>query len=304
MRRCIAAIAAFIVVSWVGACNEQPADDNRETQIKGTINISVDETFKPVIAEQIKVYEATYPEARIIASYKSEADCFRDFQKDSTRMIIVARGLNQTETSFFKNKLGYNAQYDLLAFDAIAVIVNKSSNDSVFTIEQLSSYLSGKDDRRIVLDGTNATSTVRYLMDSLLKGKPFGKNVQAAQSSEGVIDLVAGSKDAIGMVGVSWVSDPDNPKQRAYLEKIKLAYVECRSCGDGAFYKPTQAGIAAGKYSLYRGLYYALKENTTGLGSGFLGFMKFERGQLIFKRAYLVPAKMGFNNRLTNISSD
>jgi hypothetical protein len=68
--------------------------------LKGEISISVDESFKPVITEQIKVYESSYPEAHIQASYKSEADCFRDLQTDSTRMIIVSRGLNADESKF------------------------------------------------------------------------------------------------------------------------------------------------------------------------------------------------------------
>jgi phosphate transport system substrate-binding protein len=40
-----------------------------------------------------------------------------------------------------------------------------------------------------------------------------------------------------------------------------------------------------------------LKENSPGLGSGFLNFLSLERGQLIFRRAFLVPAKMGFKKR-------
>ena len=59
----------------------------------GTIHISVDETFKPVIDSQIQVFEALYPNAKIIADYKPEAECFKDLIKDSTRMIIVTRGL-------------------------------------------------------------------------------------------------------------------------------------------------------------------------------------------------------------------
>ena len=31
----------------------------------GAINISVDESFKPVISEQIKVYESSYPGTKI-----------------------------------------------------------------------------------------------------------------------------------------------------------------------------------------------------------------------------------------------
>jgi len=48
-------------------------------------------------------------------------------------------------------------------------------------------------------------------------------------------------------------------------------------------------------------LYYILKENYKGLGTGFTSFMKYERGQLIFKRAYL-GAKMGFAVRNVKIN--
>ncbi len=276
-----------------------------QSETKGTINISVDETFKPVIEEQIKVFESSWPEAQIVASYKSEADCFRDLQNDSTRMIIVTRGLTKEETKFFKNKLDYDPRYVLLAFDAIAVIVNKSSNDSVFTIEQLSSYLKSSDGKRqIVLDGKNATSTVRYLMDSLLRGTEFGKNVVAAENSEAVIDFVAKNKSAIGMVGISWVFGRENSNQKESLDKIKTALVECKRCVSDSFFRPSQATVSTGQYPLFRKLFFILKENYSGIGTNFTGFMKYERGQLIFRRAQLVPAKMGFNNRLTDISEE
>lgn len=307
MKRSAAAILVFLTCCFVGiACGD--ASDKTEERNNGTqgrINISVDETFKPVIEEQIKVFESSYPEADIVPSYKSEADCFRDLQHDSTRMVIVARGLNKEETKFFRNKLSFDPRYELLAFDAVAVIVNKSANDTVFTIEQLSSYLSGaRSDKQVVLDGSNATSTVRYLMDSVLRGKAFGRNVVAAESSEGVIEFVAKNTGAIGMVGISWVFGRENTPQAESLGKVKTALIECRRCEEGTFARPSQATISAGQYPLYRGLFYILKENTSGVGTNFTGFMKYERGQLIFKRAQLVPARMGFNNRLTNISEE
>jgi phosphate transport system substrate-binding protein len=49
-------------------------------------------------------------------------------------------------------------------------------------------------------------------------------------------------------------------------------------------------------------LYYVLKENYNGLGSGFVNFMKYERGQLIFRRAYLWPGIMDFNIRTVKLN--
>ncbi len=294
----------FTTITLLGACSggEQKKMVEQDTPAKGTIRISVDESFKPVIEEQLKVYKSSFPETNIIASYKAESDCFRDLQNDSTRMVIVARGLNEAEASFFENKLLYNPQYGILAYDAVAVIVNRQSPDSIFTLSKLKEILSGKDKITAVMDGNKATSTVRYLRDSILKGGAFGANVVASENSKAVLDLVAERKDVVGFVGISWISDSYDPVQLAYLKKIRLGLVECVKCEEkDIFAKPSQATISQGQYPLARPLYYIMKENATGLGTGFMNFMSLERGQLIFRRAFLVPAKMGFGKRTGSI---
>lgn len=282
-----------------GKQNPQKYDSPKQ----GTIHISVDESFKPVIDEQIKVYESSFPDAHIIAEYKPEADCFRDLQKDSTRMIIVARGLTQQEIAYYKQTLGYKPLFDILAFDAVDVIINPEGSDSLFTIKQLHSILAGEQpDKIVAVDGKNATSTVRYLMDSIMRGTAFGKNVTAAADSKGVLDYVAQTKNAIGFIGSSWVGNQQDPAQRAYNKKIKLAMVECRNCEKNIFAKPSQATLSYDQYPLVRPLFYILKENSSGLGMGFMNFMSVERGQLIFRRSLLVPAKMYFGIRKGDLS--
>ena len=274
-----------------------------DTPKYGTINISVDESFKPVIEEQIKVYQSSNPDAHIIANYKSEADCFRDLQKDSTRMIIVARGLKKEESIFFQNQLSFRPQYDAVAYDAVAMIVNIKSNDSVYTLQQVKDILTGKKNIIAVMDGNNATSTVRFLQDSVLRGASFGKNVVAAKSSNDVIETIAKNENAIGFVGLSWVGDSYDAHQQANLKKIRLCLLECKTCEEkGLFAKPSQATITFMQYPLARPLYCIVKENATGLGTGFMNFLNMERGQLIFRRSFLAPAKMNFNKRKTIIS--
>jgi phosphate transport system substrate-binding protein len=286
-------------------CGTDKKEDNRETTSKGTINISVDESFKPVIEEQLHVHHSSFPNTKINVSYKSEAACFRDLQSDSTRMIIVAKGLNEKEEEFYKNNLSYKPQYGILAYDAVTVIVNRESKDSVFTIAQLKDILSGKTKKTAVMDGRNATSTVRYLQDSVLRGIPLGSNVVAAEGSEKVVEVISNNPDMIGFVGLSWVGDNHDPKQRAYQKKIRMALIECVKCEEkDMFSRPSQASLAYGEYPLARPLYYVLKENAAGVGTGFMNFMSLERGQLIFRRSFLVPAKMGFNVRTGRIKEE
>lgn len=151
------------------------------------------------------------------------------------------------------------------------------------------------------MDGRTATSTVRFAIDSILAGDKLSNEVTAADSSTGVIDYVSKNKDAIGFLGVSWIGNNDDPVQLSFQNKVTIASIKCEICPNDAYIKPYQANIATRRYPLVRGLHYILKENYEGLGSGFANFLIYERGQLIFRRAYLWPAKMAFEIRNAGI---
>ena len=272
----------------------------------GTVDISVDESFKPVIDELIKVYEGSYPGTKIVAHYKPEAECIKDLFRDSaTRMVIITRGLTRKEARYFEDTINFVPNSFKVAVDAIAIVVNAKSQDTAFSINRLQQQLSGGMGykQQIIFDGLNATSTVRFAIDSILKGKQFDTGVvRAVKSSRQVLDYVAQNENAIGMVGNSWIGNPEDTSQLAMLKKVKIAYVKCETCSDSPYVKPSQFSIMSKRYPLVRGLYYVLKENYNGLGSGFVNFMKYERGQLIFKRAYLWPGIIDFNIRTVRLN--
>lgn len=283
------------------SCHQNKRTDV-DTPSSGTIHISVDESFKPVIDSQIQVFEALYPKAKIIADYKPEAECFKDLIKDSTRMIIVTRGLTPEEEKFYKDSLSYSPTWSKVANDAIAVIENREAKDSLYSMDQIRGILDGSsgDKTLAVFDGLKETSTVRFAIDSILKGKPLDpKKVFAEDGSQQVIDYVSTHTGVMGFVGVSWIGNPEDSSQLTFLNKVRIVSLQC-SCPEQSYIKPYQANIILKRYPMIRGLYYIIKENYNGLGSGFATFLEYERGQLIFSRAYLAPAKMNFTIRKAN----
>jgi phosphate transport system substrate-binding protein len=286
-----------------GSDDTSKANAPPESPTSGRIKISVDESFKPVIDSQIQVFESQNKDAKIEVEYKPEAECLKDLYNDSIRMVIVARGLTEEEEASMRQKLSFKPPFGPLALDAIAVIVNNKSKDTVFSMQEIRSMVKGTSGfpYKVLLDGTKATSTVRYVIDSLSGGAPLYNNVVAAKNTQGVIDYVSQNTDAIGLLGVSWVGNRDDPQALTFLEKVKIAAIECRGC-NGTYVKPYQANIYYRRYPMLRPLYFILKENYRGLGSGFRNFLIYEKGQLVFQRAYLLPVRMRLEVREIDIS--
>ncbi len=295
-------ISLGLILCLFSSCggNAGPQTDTRDS---GIIHISADESFKPVIDSQVQVYESSNPKAKIIVHYKPEADCLRDFGVDSIRMIIATRGFSAEEAAFMSDSLKVYPSKMVVAYDAIAVIVHPTSPDSLFTMEEIKDLLTGRSKKNLVpvFDGLKATSTVRFVIDSVLHGQPLGANVVAAESSEKVIDYVAKTKNAIGFLGVSWVGNREDSTQLTYLDRVVVAQLE-HPLLKGKYVTPAQYNIYYGRYPMIRQLIYSLKEKHQGLAHGFADFLTSERGQLIFKRAYLMPAQMSFSVREATLS--
>ncbi len=296
---CFFTALAFLILVMSGCKSfKEQEDELPDNSRKGTLHVSADESFKPVIDEQVKVYEANHPGTKIIVQYKYEAECLKDLLIDSIRMVIVTRRYNEDEKEFIVDSMRKSPKAMTVARDAIAVIVNPQDPDSLFTMTEIRQILTGTFKKNLipVFDGVKATSTVRFVIDSVLRGDSLTPKAMAARSSEGVIDYVAKNPGVIGFIGISWIGNPEDTSQLSFLKKVRVAAIESTDIPE-AYVKAYQANIYIKRYPMVRDLNYILKENYKGLGTAFANFMSGEIGQMIFRRAYLAPAQKNFGIR-------
>lgn len=290
MRILFATMTGMVVVA---ACNSGSTSKNgeeKDTPTQGTIRISVDETYKPLLDSEIKVFQSLYPKTKIIAEYKPEADCFKDLFNDSSRMIIVTRELKEEEKEYFQ-KEKIRPQSLKLATDAIALIVNHANPDSILTMDQVRRIMAGEADKpwQIVFDNQNS-STVRFIRDSINRGKPLPATTMAAKTNPEVIDHVSKNRNAIGVIGVNWISDTNDSTAIDFTKQVTT--VKLRADGYTDFVLPYQFYIGMKSYPLTRGMYYILKEPYQGLGAGFATFLGGQEGQLLIGKFKLYPARL------------
>lgn len=289
----------------LNSCSSDNTKDDgpKETTTKGNIKVSVDESFMPVIAQELNVFDSSYPEGHIKATYTNEKQCFEDLFKDSARLIIVSRDVTKDEKAAF-DKNGIKLRTLAVAKDAVAVIVHPGSPDSFMTIGQLKQVLIGKFAREytIVFDNSQS-STVRYMLDTLIPGQKLSSKTYAVKNNDSLINYVAKNEHAIGFIGVTHVYDEQSNKSEGEFKK-QIHVVSLKDENDTTvndFYQPYQAYIALKKYPLSRSIYFVTRDSWNGLGVGFANFLSGDIGQLIFYKARLVPLRVPLNLREAEI---
>lgn len=286
-----------------GSCGEDKSVPKvTDTLSSGVLNISVDETYKPIIEEEIKVFLSTYPEAKINASYKPEAEAVKDYLEGKVKMVIVSRELTETEKEYCSTRKIFPASL-VLAKDAIAIVLNKDAKDSAFSMTQLKGIIAGEAEKKYTVVFDNAgSSTLKFITDSLMRGKPLGKNLFAAKGNEEVIQYVMKNPEAMGFVGLSYVSDTIDSTAERFSTKIKIAGMLNDSSQQ--YYQPYQAAIALKLYPLVRKMIYIKNETYAGLATGFSNFLAYDKGQLILGKARLVPMRMSIVIREAAINTE
>ena len=71
-----------------------------------------------------------------------------------------------------------------------------------------------------MFDNPNS-STVRFAMDSICKGKPLYEELKAQKTNSEVINYVARTPGAIGVIGVNWLGNPRDTTNLSFNDRIE-----------------------------------------------------------------------------------
>lgn len=292
-------LVAILSVTGCSKCNRDPYSDTPTT---GRIKIGVDETFRPVAEAELMVFQGLYRYSEITPLYRSEKGCFRMLLNDSVQLVIAARTLNSDEKKIMTDKKILPRELHI-ATDAIALIVNPANNDTILSLATLEKIMTGKINNweeinqgstkgtiSVVFDNKNS-SIVRYVADSVARGQAMTGNLYALDSNLDVVGYVSRNPNALGLIGVSWISDQDDTTQLSFLKKVRVVALsrEEPATYDNSW-QPYQAYIFDGSYPLTRRVYSINTEPRNGLATGFDAFIASDKGQRIILKTGILPA--------------
>lgn len=313
MKQITACLAAGIalIASIFTSCDKKPAS----TASEGIATVVCDASFANIMSQEIDVFEYIYPESNVIPYYVDEHAAFDSLFEMKTKLIVAMRMLNQKEIDFFKDRKRQVRQ-KCIAVDAVALIVNPANSIEQLTTEEISDILTGKVTEwdqvwptkglgkiEVVFDH-QGSSTVDYMRDSLMNGAELGPNVYAQKNNDDVFKAVMANKNAIGVLGVSWISTDMGTREMTREERVaslerndtinnefrpEVKVLKVSAPGQVKAYAPYQYYIYTGDYPLHRSIFMISTAAGGTLSHGFFTFVTSFRGQKIIQATGVLP---------------
>ncbi len=289
-------IVSLILLTSCGGNSKAPSN----TPTSGKTNLIADESLALLTDAEVQVFEGIYQKASIEVSYKPESSVIKDFLENKTNVIIATRELTADELKVFE-RAKLVPRSTKIASDAITFVSNKENTITSLTIPQLKDILCGKitkwtdidpkstfDEIKLIYDNKNS-STVRYVQHNILDKSTQQIKGFAVDSTPKMINYIIDHPDAIGIMGVSWVSDHNDTISGNFLKEINVLAIKDST---GSAYQPYQAYVAQKLYPFCRNVYAICSEPRTGLASGFTNFLAGDKGQRVILKSGLVPSTM------------
>ena len=84
-------VGLTLLLGVVYACVDKPKSGRTDTYSSGAISFASDESFSPIIDEQIQVFESIYRDAHLTPIYTNELDAVNMLMTDSIQLAITSR---------------------------------------------------------------------------------------------------------------------------------------------------------------------------------------------------------------------
>lgn len=253
-------------------------------------------TILPIAEKWQAAYNQKHPEVKIAVSGGGSGTGIKSLIAKSCTIANSSRKIKAEEMEQAK-AAGVNPVEHLIGYDGIAVIVHKDNPLKELSLEKLSDVYVGKikhwkelgapDLANIQVVGRDSASgTFESFKEMVVtlhgkdKSRDYVPEVIQQNSNEAILQTVAQTKNAIGYIGLGYVS-----------EVVKVLAVV--PLGGGKAVLPSEATVRDKSYPIARELYVYTDGEPTGTLKDYLDWCLGPEGQALVKEAGFIPLAAG-----------
>jgi phosphate transport system substrate-binding protein len=273
------------VLFLTGGCSET-VDPN---QPQGFIQIKGSDTIVNAVQKTSEEFMKKYPYVFVAVTGGGSGVGIASLINKTCDVATASREIKAKEVEMAEKRAVMPKEF-VVAYDGVAVIVNKDNPINKLTIEDLHKIYTGKavnwkefggkDLSIVTLSREVSSGTYSYFKEEVVQlGKKgsteeFSEGTLLLSASQAIVEETITNEAAIGYLGMGYVSD----KTKALLISKS-----------GQFYPPTVDNIIKKTYPLSRPLFFFTNGEPKGVTKLFIDFTLSEKGQEQFKETGFVP---------------
>ena len=243
------------------------------------------DTLLPLTQELAEQYHEKHPESEIIVTGGGSGVGIAALPENTTDIAMASRRIKFGEKMKFA-EIGLDAREVIVAYDALAVVVNPSNPVDSLTREQLEAIFRGKitnwkevggEDWKIVVYSRETSSgTYEFFKESVLDNKNYMSSILSMPATGAIIQSVKQTKGAIGYIGLAYLN--------RFVKPLSVSYDSGRH-----YAEPSVRTAADGSYPIVRPLYYYYDAEKESIVSPFVSYVLSDEGQASVLEQGFVP---------------
>ncbi len=278
-------ILTVLLIFFVVGCSKK-TDPNRP---QGFIQVKGSDTLVNAVQKIAEEFMKEYPYVFVAITGGGSGVGIASLINETCDVATMSREIKPKELEIAQ-KHGVSPKEYIVAYDGIAVVVNKNNPVDKLTIEDLHRIFTGKADNWkqfggkdlpiVILSREVSSGTHAHFKEQVIHlGKKdsteeFSAKTLLLSSSQTIVEEVATNEGAIGYFGMGYVSD-----------RTKSLLLD----RNGQFYPPDIDNVLKGTYPLSRPLYFYTNGEPQGVTKLFIDFALSFKGQQQFKETGFVP---------------
>lgn len=245
------------------------------------------DTVLPLTQKESEVYMKKFPENEISVTGGGSGVGISALVEGTTDIAQASRKMKFSEKQKIEAK-GKSVKEVIIAYDALAVVVNPTNGVSNLTREQLEGIFTGtiknwkevggKDLEIIPYSRETSSGTYEFFKENVLEDKNYMSGIMSLPATGAIIQSVSQTNGAIGYVGLAYLNNE--------VKAISVSYD-----GGATYVKPSTENAKNKSYPIVRPLFYYYLTEKEEKVNHYLNFVLSSKGQDIVKEVGYIPAR-------------
>lgn len=245
------------------------------------------DTLLPLTQRLSEEYISTHPSTKITVTGGGTGVGISSILENTTDIAMASRQIKFGE-KMKSRKAKRNLTEFIVAYDALAVIVNPANPVSKLTRKQLEGIfrgkitnwkqVGGKDMKIVVYSRESSSGTYEFFKESVLENKNYMSSILSMPATGAIIQSVKQTPGAIGYVGLAYLTPQVKP--------VAVSY------DNHPYVLPSLQNAIDKKYPIVRPLYFYYDSDNAKAIAPFIKYIESRTGQEIIIKSGFIPVNI------------